>query len=285
MWAFVRQPRWIVGHALTLTLLVVFTCAGLWQWSRHTERQARNADITTAANAAPLSANDLPATSDDAFVEAFVEANEWRSVRLRGRWVTTDAVLVRNRSHDGLAGCHLAAPFALAQGALNWSGNRGDSERDSQPGVMAVAGWLDQTHCNSDQLSQLASGTFPTTEVTLTGRIRPTQTRGWFGPADAAAGKLASVARVEVERLRQQTSVDLFSFYVELVEHQPTLTASVAAPLVLLRDPATDAGPHLGYSLQWFAFALVALVGYPLVLWRQAHSRTSIPEPEQELTT
>ncbi len=273
MWAFARRPVWIVGHALTLTLLAVFVSAGFWQWARHHERQARNADIAAAADAAPLTASDLSASDlpTAGAHDAFVEANEWRPVSLRGRWLATDAVLVRNRSHNGLAGCHLAAPLALTHGAVSLNGNL----RDSQAGVMVVAGWLSQTQCDPDQLSQLASAIFPTTEVTLTGRIRPTQTRGLLGPADPAAGKLASVARVDVARLDQQTSVALAGFYVELVEHQPTLTTNVAAPLMLLGSPATDAGPHLGYALQWFAFALVALVGYPLVLWRQAHPRAS----------
>lgn len=293
MWSFARRPRWIVGHALTLTLLTVFISAGVWQWGRHVERQARNADIAAAADVAPLDVSDLARANVDS---SFAEANEWRSVRLRGTWVSADAVLVRNRSLNGLAGCYLAAPFAFT-GAVVRSEL---SQRDSQParphsarsGVMVVVGWLDARVCDPSQLNQIGCAALPAGESELAGRIRPTQTRGLFGPADAAAGKLASVARVDVERLAEQTSVDLLGFYLELVEHQPSLPvagpssdptndpasdpASDAASLTLLGPPPTDGGPHLGYALQWFVFALVALVGYPLVLWRQAHPRATI---------
>jgi surfeit locus 1 family protein len=34
--------------------------------------------------------------------------------------------------------------------------------------------------------------------------------------------------------------------------------------------PALDNGPHLSYAIQWFCFALIAVVGTAAVLWRQA---------------
>jgi surfeit locus 1 family protein len=42
--------------------------------------------------------------------------------------------------------------------------------------------------------------------------------------------------------------------------------------------PADDltAGPHLGYAIQWFAFALVGVVGYAILLrkvWRDGTAR------------
>jgi surfeit locus 1 family protein len=33
--------------------------------------------------------------------------------------------------------------------------------------------------------------------------------------------------------------------------------------------PALDNGPHLSYAIQWFCFALIAVVGTAAVLWRQ----------------
>ena len=33
--------------------------------------------------------------------------------------------------------------------------------------------------------------------------------------------------------------------------------------------PAPEAGPHLGYAIQWFFFAGVAIVGYALLLRRR----------------
>ena len=41
----------------------------------------------------------------------------------------------------------------------------------------------------------------------------------------------------------------------------------------IAEPPDLDAGPHLGYAMQWFSFSLIALVGYPLILRRVARSR------------
>jgi cytochrome oxidase assembly protein ShyY1 len=32
-------------------------------------------------------------------------------------------------------------------------------------------------------------------------------------------------------------------------------------------------GPHLGYAFQWFIFATIAVIGYPLVLRKVAHEK------------
>jgi surfeit locus 1 family protein len=37
---------------------------------------------------------------------------------------------------------------------------------------------------------------------------------------------------------------------------------------VVLPEPELDEGPHLSYAVQWFVFATIAAVGYPLVLRR-----------------
>jgi surfeit locus 1 family protein len=36
------------------------------------------------------------------------------------------------------------------------------------------------------------------------------------------------------------------------------------------RPPTLDNGPHLSYAIQWFCFAMIAVVGTMAVLWRQA---------------
>lgn len=38
---------------------------------------------------------------------------------------------------------------------------------------------------------------------------------------------------------------------------------------ILLEPPARDEGPHRSYAIQWFLFAVVVLVGYPVLLRRR----------------
>ena len=41
-------PKWLVGHALALVVVVSFTQLGVWQLRRHAERQTRDAEVTAA---------------------------------------------------------------------------------------------------------------------------------------------------------------------------------------------------------------------------------------------
>lgn len=57
---------------------------------------------------------------------------------------------------------------------------------------------------------------------------------------------------------------------------QATSTQPPDAPDVLTPVPVPDLGdgPHLSYAVQWFLFAAVGLIGYPLLLRRQARDGT-----------
>jgi hypothetical protein len=47
----------------------------------------------------------------------------------------------------------------------------------------------------------------------------------------------------------------------------------VSGPLYPVPPPPLSNGPHLSYAIQWFIFSVIALVGYPIVLRRQAYGR------------
>jgi len=73
-----------------------------------------------------------------------------------------------------------------------------------------------------------------------------------------------------------------------LVEDGPTVAPVIVqaqsseppdAPEVVAPVPVPDLGegPHLNYAVQWFLFAAVACVGYPLLLRRQAREAPEAP--------
>jgi surfeit locus 1 family protein len=41
--------------------------------------------------------------------------------------------------------------------------------------------------------------------------------------------------------------------------------------------PVLDNGPHLSYAIQWFSFAVIALVGTAALLWRSRSARPPLP--------
>ena len=245
MYSFVRQPKWMAAHVLVLLLLVTFLLAGTWQFGRHQKRIDRNDVVLDRADAVLLEIGDLFEPQD---------IFEFRLVQLKGSWSTSDSVLIRNRSHQDMAGCHLAIPLAVS----------------SNEGVLVVAGWLNEPLCDIDQLEA------PTGDVSLVGRVRLTQTRGAIGARDRADGVIRTLARTDVARVDQQVALSLAPVYVELITSNPSVAEAVAVD-----PPPTDLGPHLAYAVQWFLFFAVGAVGYPLVLRRQA--RKGVLEDLQDL--
>lgn len=234
MYSFVRQPKWIAAHMLVLLLLVTFLLAGTWQFGRHQKRLDRNDVVLDRADTVMLEAADL-FESQDIF--------EFRLVQLNGSWSASDSVLIRNRSHQDIAGCHLAVPLKVS----------------SNEGVLVVAGWLSAPLCDINELEA------PTGDVSLVGRVRLSQTRGAIGARDRADGVIKTLARTDVARVDQQVALSLAPVYVELITSNPSVAEAVAVD-----PPPTDLGPHLAYAVQWFLFFAVGAVGYPLVLRRQA---------------
>ncbi len=284
MYRFALTPRWLAGHALAGGLLVAFLIAGFWQLSRHNEVRDRNAAI--------VERQDTPALDVDRFFEAVSTAGsaerlEYRTVNLTvERFDWDEAVQIRNRSLDGIPGCHIAVPVEpeTTMPAADGDGtSSGSGTGSATTGVLVVVGWLPAGGVCEEAVAAGAN-TFLgglSDARHFTGRIRLSQQRGLLGPADPAVGQLDSLARTDVQRINQQTTLDLVDVYVELI----TATRADTTPIrfgdngpgtgltALLRPlppPELDAGPHLGYTVQWFSFAAVAIVGYTLVLRHQA---------------
>ena len=271
MYRFALTPRWLAGHALAGGLLVIFVIAGFWQLSRHAEVRDRNAAIIERQN--------LPVLDAEGFFEAVADPQrlaelEYRTVTLpvdRFHW--SERVQIRHRSLNGLAGCHIAVPMAADAAAAS-------------PGVLVVGGWLPQRACEwllAGQAGAFQHQLSPGGHVT--GRIRLSQERGLLGPSDPAQGQLESLARTDVGRIDQQTTLGLVPVYVEITNAADETGASIelgavnddfySPELLPVPAPELDAGPHLGYALQWFSFAAVAIVGYTLVLRHQARKGES----------
>ena len=234
MYSFARQPKWIAAHILALLLLSAFVSAGVWQFGRHRDRGQRNEAVLSRADAPALNKQDLFSQTEDI---------EFRVAELQGTWSTSDAVLIRNRSHREAAGCHLAVPLATSE----------------LEGVLVVIGWLHEVECHT------AIDAAPTGSVSLTGRVRLSQTRGSIGARDRSTGVIRTLARTDVARVDEQVNLALAPVYIELIESMPEVEGALPVD-----RPPTDVGPHLGYSVQWFLFFVVGAVGYPLVLRHHA---------------
>lgn len=241
---FALRPRWILSHLFVLAMVVAFINLGFWQLGRLQEKRDRNDRVRerTAEQVAP--ASDLAAPGDfDA-----ASSLEFRRATATGTYLADQEVLIRSRSRDSAPGSWVMTPLELSDGTA----------------LLVNRGWIS----NSGQLESVPERfRAPTGEVTVTGLVRETETRGSFGPTDPTTGTLGNLARADVARVDRQVGEDLLPFYLQLQEQDPAITAGDPRPVPA---PELDEGPHLSYALQWFTFALMTVIIYPLILRRRA---------------
>ncbi len=240
-YSFVRRPVWLVGHLVALVAIVGFALLGMWQLSRHEDRMRLDRSLEERLDAPPISLGDLLAS-----VPALAAA-EYRPVAIEGTYLTSDEVILQARSLDGRSGHEVLTPLLLADGTA----------------VIVDRGWVPIDAAGPP----VVGAEPPAGSVAITGYARQSQTRSGFGPVDPAAGTLDRISRVDLDRLQAQIDVPLQPLWVQLAQQAPP-----QQDLPLVVDPPQPGGgpPHLSYAVQWFAFAAIVVVAYPILLYRTA---------------
>jgi surfeit locus 1 family protein len=233
---------------VVLTLAIIFVSLGFWQLRRLEERRLENAVGESRFGEEPQDLTSLlEAAGDD------VESLEFRRATFTGEYQPSDEVLIRSQVHQAVAGFHVVTPLV---------GEDGDA-------VLVNRGWVP---LDADQVPVTAASP-PQGTVTVTGWVRPAQARGALGPADPEEGRLITMSRVDIERIQQQVPYPLQPVFINALDGVPgELPVPAPGPMF------DDEGPHLGYAIQWFSFALIGLVGYFFLL-RRSVRRSSGGQP------
>lgn len=251
-WSFLYRPRWLLSHLFVIVLIVGMIGAGFWQLSRHGERADRNDVIRDRGERVARPIEEI--AGPDATPQVGRD-ERFRRVTVVGEYLVDDEVRVRNRSSEGTPGTWVLTPLITDDG---WAVvvNRGFVPRLA--GVPDVA------------------APPPTGSVTIAGFVQPTRPPEGLERADPAEGRLDSLARPDIERLAQQLDYEVLPLWVQLEDD--VQDASRPEPPWPIPLPTLDGGPHLSYAVQWFIFATIAFVGYPLILRRKALGRAeSLP--------
>lgn len=234
-----RSGRRVVATLLVLVGAIALCGLGMWQLDRHAQRAALNARI-----AAGLAQPPIP-------LEAFgdLQLLDYRPVTVRGVFDPTHEVLLRNRSFNGVTGYHVITPLRLS----------GRNEA-----VLVDRGWIPLTEASPDARRRFAPASG---ETMVTGIARQPETYVG-GPKDppltSARPRLDAWFRVDVARIQEQTPYPLLPVFIEM---QPVPDAPFTLPQPI-PPPEPDQGPHLGYAIQWFAFAVILIVGYVAVQYK-----------------
>ena len=221
--------------------------AGFWQLHRLSERRDRNSAITSRSEQPITAVEDLVAVGDAYNVGGGVA---YRPVRAAGVYQPEDEVLIRNRTHQGSPGYWVLTPLRLNSGAL----------------VAVNRGWIPHAAGTGESPVDFSP---PDGSVRVGGLVRATVTATRLLQSDPADGVLTEMARPDLARLAQQLDAPLLPVYIQL-ETQTPPAGDLPVPVLL---PDLGEGSHLAYAVQWFVFATIAAIGYPLILHRSRSQR------------
>jgi surfeit locus 1 family protein len=246
-----------------LVLVMAFTCVqlGLWQLSRRDEKRDR-IDLVRDAQERPAVPVESLLSPDDPRTGPGADAVAFRTVTATGTFDLDHEVLVRNRPLDGVNGNDVVTPLVLADGTA----------------VLVTRGWV-PFDVPADR--PLPGAEPPTGEVTVTGVLQRTETRGGLAPQDAPDGDLGTVGHLDVGAVADALPYPVLPLTVLLAGQDPAQPGRYPA---VVEPDEPGQGPHLSYAIQWFTFATLALVIWPLVIRKAARRGTPPPEPGGERT-
>jgi cytochrome oxidase assembly protein ShyY1 len=242
VYRFLLTPRWLAGFALALALAAACVLLGQWQWHRRQERLAATHPITQNYDRPAVPLDDVLARPGD----RLPARAEWTPVRVTGRYVADDTLLLRNRPLNGQPGYHVLVPFRTAGG----------------PVLLVDRGWL-PTGSAGDAPDHVPAP--PAGDVEVTARLREPE------PAQARTAPAGQPYTVELQQVRGLLGAAdggrlLTGGYAVLDHDDP---AARDNPVALPR-PSVDEGPHLSYMFQWYVFAAGMLIGYGVIARRHA---------------
>lgn len=245
MYGFLRSPKWILGHVLVVVAVAAFLTAGLWQLDRRDARREENALVAERSTGAPVPIDELLGEHGED-----PAALAYRAATVTGRYAVADEVVVTGRSFDGAPGMHVLTPLVTDEGRT----------------VVVDRGWVPY---EAQPDPPITAALPPQGEITVTGVLFPDQPGARSGPEGAGSGEIDYMTSVDLGLVATPELPPLVPVHLAITAQDPP-----GGPLPRAAEPPPlDEGPHLNYALQWFLFTGIALIGYPLLVWRTARDR------------
>jgi cytochrome oxidase assembly protein ShyY1 len=235
------RPRWLAGLGLAVLVAVAFARLGVWQLDRMEQRRSFEDLVARRLAAAPAPLEEVLGTGADA------ESIRYRRVTAEGTFDAANEVILYGRTLGERTGNHVLTPLILEDGTA----------------VAVDRGWVPL----EDDEPPLRDAAPPAGTVRVAGVLFPSE----VDPEAAASGEGADVrttfAKVDLGAVSDSLPYPLAPAYLLLGSQDPR-----PGPLPIVA-PLPDAGggpPHLSYAIQWFTFAAIDVVGFVVLIRREA---------------
>lgn len=239
-------PRWIAAGVLMLALIALFVRLGFWQLDRLAQRKAHNAAVSAQTGQPEFDLNR--GVQDD------LSAMEYRAVVVTGTYDFAGEMVLRNQVWSNQLGAQILTPLKID---------------GSDKTILVNRGWVPFDKAVLPQREQFAEAG----RVTVRGILRNPTPRPRYVAAEPtlAPGQTYRTDwnTLNLAAMQQQSGAAMLPVYIlQAPGEQPD-----KMPFRQIPELALDEGPHLGYAMQWFFFALVVLVGFPVFALRQARDK------------
>ena len=237
--------KWILTTILVFAAVVVMIRLGLWQLDRLEQRRTFNARVTAQRENAKLK------LTPDSMNQDLYEM-EYRALEVTGEYAHSQEVALSNQVWNGMLGVHLLTPMKI---------------KGTETYVLIDRGWIPQEDYSPDDWSiyQVPG------QITVEGVMRRPQSESTFGgipDPTLAPGqtRLAYWKIVNLARIQAESGLSMLPIYIKLTPKGEQTNP----PLISEFDLELKEGPHMGYALQWFAFAAIMVIGYPVYVRAQS---------------
>jgi surfeit locus 1 family protein len=234
------SKKWIVTTILVVVAVVVMTRLGFWQLDRLEQRKAFNKQLMEqiSQDQLELNANNL---------DLDLTKMEYRKIVVRGRYDFSQEVALNNQVWDDQIGVRLLTPLIIS---------------GTDQAVIVDRGWIPlNAYLTGDWSEFNESG-----EVIVDGIIRTSESGAIFSrianPEIANGEQLRSLNLVDIPRLSEQIPYSVTPVYIQKSSTEDVSKLPYSSVVV----PELSEGSHLSYAIQWFAFATILTIGYPIYM-------------------
>lgn len=223
----------------TVVIIGLLIALGCWQLRRANEKKRIETQYHRRAQRPTLTWHAI----EDLYRRTSLASLRYRRVRVRGRYDTERSILLDNQWDAHRRGYHVVSPFVVS------------STSSSLPRIVLVnRGWIESPPLRGMPIIPAIK----TPIQTIVGRITiPEKNPLLLGFNDWTPHAWPwRVPKLKLSGLSKGLKESITPFVIQLDRDQPNGLIRHWHPIVL------SSRRHISYALQWFAFALIALIIY-----------------------